>query len=115
MPILRKSIRDEAPESQIFGIDEAIAKISTQLMTPTKNNIYTISDVTPEEIFGIALILEMGDKFNSKIIKKWVDNFLMLRVSRLRLGRKELMMIGTGMRQQEERKKGTSNLFAGLQ
>lgn len=112
---LRKSIRESTPESQIFGIDEALAKISTQLMTPTKDNIYTISDITPEEVFGLSVLSTMAKKFDSKMIQDWIDNFLLLRVSRFRLGRKELLMLGSGMRQQTEQKKGgTADLFMGL-
>lgn len=115
MAKLRKSIRDETPESQVFGIDEALAKISTQLMTPTSDNIFTISDITPEEVFGLSFMLRFAGRFKSSMVEGWVNDFLLLRVSRLRMGRKELMMLGSGMRQQSEKKKGgTQDLFAGL-
>jgi hypothetical protein len=115
MASLRKSRREETPESQVFGIDEALAKISTQLMTPTKDNIFTISDITPEEVFGIAILLSYAKKFGSSIIQNWVDDFLLLRVSRMRLGRRELLALGTGLRQESEKKRGsTVDLFAGL-
>lgn len=115
MAQLRKSIREETPESQVFGIDEALAKISTQLMTPTKDNIFTISDITPEEVFGISVLLSYAKKFKSQLIQNWADDFLLLRVSRMRLGRKELMTLGTGLRTESEKKRGgTQDLFAGL-
>jgi hypothetical protein len=112
---LRRSIRESNPESQVFGIDEALAKISTQLMTPTKDNVFTISDITPEEVFGLSVLSTYADKFESKTVEKWIESFLLLRVSRLRLGRKELLMLGSGLRQQNEAKKGgTADLFMGL-
>jgi hypothetical protein len=84
-------------------------------MTPTKDNIFTISDITPEEVFGVALLLSYAKKFNSNLIQNWVDDFLLLRVSRMRLGRKELLMLGTGIRQESEKKRGSSiDLFQGL-
>jgi len=116
MARLRKSIRDETPESQVFGIDEALAKISTQLMTPTQDNIFTISDITPEEVFGLSFMLRFASKFKSHMVEDWVTEFLLLRVSRLRLGRKELILLGSGIRQQSEKKKGgVQDLFSGLQ
>jgi hypothetical protein len=116
MSVLKKSVRSETPEAQVFGIDEALAKISTQLMTPTKQNIYTISDITPEEVFGTSVLLSIAKKFKSSMVDEWVDNFLLLRVSRLRLGRKELIVLGAGLRVESEmKKKGTpQDLFAGM-
>jgi hypothetical protein len=85
-------------------------------MTPTEENLFTITDVTPEEIFAIAVLLGYAKKFNSTIAVKWVDDFLLLRISRLRIGRKELLMLGSGMRREAERKRGSAtDLFAGLQ
>lgn len=84
-------------------------------MTPTKNNIFTISDITPEEVFGISILSSFAEKFNSKLVTDWIENFLLLRVSRLRLGRKELLLLGSGLRQQNEAKKTTaSDLFGGM-
>ena len=112
---LRRSIAESNPESQVFGIDEALAKISTQLMTPNKNNIYTISDITPEEVFGLSVLSTFAQKFQSKMIEKWIEDFLLLRISRLRLGRRELIQLGAGIRQQNDQKKvGSGDIFAGL-
>jgi hypothetical protein len=114
--VLRKSIRENAPDSEVFGLDEALAKMSIELMKPEKDKLYTLSDVTPEEIFGLSTILSYAEIFDSKLIKAWVKNFLLLRISRLRLGRKEHILLGSGMRDSSEKtgRKSITDLFSGL-
>jgi hypothetical protein len=84
-------------------------------MSPTKNNIYTISDITPEEVFGISVLSSFAKKFKSELVQQWIEDFLLLRVSRLRFGRKELLMLGSGMKQTSESKKTTAgDIFGGM-
>jgi intein-encoded DNA endonuclease-like protein len=83
---------------------------------PTGNKLFTLTDVTPEEIFGLPTILILGKWFKSKIVDDWVEKFLLLRQSRFRLGRREFMMTATGIREAGEAKKKEklTNVFAGL-
>lgn len=93
-----------------------MAKLSIELMKPEGEKLMTLSDLTPEEIFGISTLLSYAEMFKSDVIKGWVKNFLLLRISRLRLGRKEPIALGMGMHDTSERKgrKSIGDLFAGL-
>lgn len=103
-------------ESEVFGTEEALAKISMELLQPNEEKLLTVTDVTPTEIFGIPTMMELGKIFKSKISENWLREFLMLRISRLRAGRTEFVIVLSGMREFAElKKKGkTTDLFSGL-
>ena len=101
----------------VFGTEEASAKIMEQLIDPRGDMIKTVSDITPHEVFGLATLSMYAYMFRSKYMKNWIDNFLRLRVSRSRLGRKEFEIMIAGMKQAEAQSlKGKSfgSLFGGL-
>jgi hypothetical protein len=103
--------------NEIFGIEEAMAKVNLELMNPIGNKLKTLSDVTPAEVFGISVLNIYQNLFDSKVIKDWIEDFLQLRISRLRLGRREFVSLGTGMSEYaHEKKRGSKggDLFAGL-
>jgi hypothetical protein len=107
----------EAPSSEVFGTEEALAKIAMELLKPEGEKLLTVTDVTPEEIFGLPTLLSFSDYFKSKLIKDWIRNFLLLRISRLRMGRREFILLSTGIKEvAEARKRGgrIGDLFAGL-
>jgi hypothetical protein len=87
-----------------------------ELLKPEGEKLFTVTDVTPEEIFGISTLNRFGKYFKSTIIGDWVKDFLLLRISRFRLGRKEFILLSTGIKEVSEgRKKGkVQDLFAGL-
>lgn len=103
-------------ESEVFGTEEALAKISMELLQPAGEKLLTVTDVTPTEIFGIPTMMELGKMFRSKLSENWIKEFLLLRVSRLRAGRTEFVIVLSGMREFAElKKKGkTTDLFSGL-
>lgn len=106
-----------ATESSIFGTEEASAKIMEQMIDPKFNIVKTSSDITANEVFGLASLTCFADAFKSKMINKWMNEFLLLRISRNRMGRKEFQIMIAGLRQHEESKmKGKSfgSLFGGL-
>ena len=102
--------------SEVFGVEEAIARGFVEFLEPSGKKLYTISDITPAEVFGLSLMRIYGKLFKSKIVDKFINDFLLLRISRFRLGIKEFILGATGIREVEERKKGAkiSSLFAGL-
>ena len=110
--------RDKVPEQQeIVGTEEALARIMLELMNPEKDKLYTVSDATPSEIFGIPTLLAYAKKFKSTLVEEWVKKFLLLRVSRFRLGRREFLLLSTGIKElAEEKRKGkkVQDLFMGL-
>jgi hypothetical protein len=108
--------REDTKESEVFGTEEALAKISMELLSPVEKKLFTVTDVTPSEIFGIPTLLAFAKKFKSDIMETWVEDFLLLRISRLRAGRQEFVIVLSGIRDfSEMKKKGkASDLFAGL-
>jgi hypothetical protein len=87
-----------------------------ELLNPEKEKLYTVTDVTPEEIFGIPTLLRFADSFKSDLIKSWIKDFLLLRISRFRMGRREFILLSTGIKEVSEKRKGgkVGDLFAGL-
>jgi hypothetical protein len=108
--------REDSRESEVFGTEEALAKISMELLEPSEKKLFTVSDITPTEIFGIPTILSFANIFESKIAETWIEDFLLLRVSRLRSGRTEFVIVLSGIREFAElKKKGkVGDLFSGL-
>jgi hypothetical protein len=113
----RKGIKKEVDDRGVVGLDEALARVSMEMMEPTENKLFTITDVTSEEIFGLSGLLTFANKIESDLIKRWVDLFLLMRISRFRLGRKEFLYILGGLQQVSHSKggaKSAKDLFAGL-
>ena len=81
-----------------------------ELLNPKEKKIFTTTDLTPAEIFGIPTLLRYADIFDSDLMRKWVEEFLLMRISRLRLGRKEIMMLMTGLRESMEIAKGKAKI-----
>lgn len=108
--------RKEAPDSQVFGTEEALAKISMELLSPTGDKLMTVTDLTPEEIFSLAYLNRIATIFKSKVMKEWVREFMLMRISRFRRGRQEFLLLGTGIREIGDRKKRgkVADIFAGL-
>ena len=61
-------------------------------------------------------LLRLADIFKSDIAKNWVEDFLLLRISRLRAGRTEFVVVLSGIREfAEMKKKGKiGDLYSGL-
>jgi len=109
--------RKETPTPEVFGTEEALAKIAMEMLKPEGEKLFTVTDVTAQEIFGLSAMLRYAKIFKSKLIEEWVKDFLLLRISRFRLGRREFIILGTGIKEvaEERRKKGKlSDLYAGL-
>jgi len=108
--------REDTRESEVFGTEEALAKISMELLSPVDKKLFTVTDVTPSEGFGIPTILAFANIFDSEMAKTWIEDFLLLRISRLRAGRTEFVIILSGIREFAElKKKGkVGDLFSGL-
>jgi len=108
--------RKKKDDKEVFGVDEALAKMSLELLDPAEQKLFTVSDLTPKEIFILSTLLSYAEKFKSKLIKKWVKYFLLLRISRLRLGRREIIFLGAGLHETGDRrgKKSLSDIFVGL-
>jgi len=105
--------------SDLFGLEEAMAKINMELLNPTGEKLYTVSDITAQEVFPLSYMLTLSKKLNIPLMEKWAEKFLLLRISRFRLGRREFVFISSGLREVSEARKGgqkggLSNLFSGF-
>lgn len=114
------NVRDtyDTGKTRISGTEEALAEIFLELLNPKEENLLTVSDITPEEVFGMSLISTYANLFGSTMLKDWKSNFLRGRISRLRLGRKELVLLGTGINDLLKMKKSgkmkLGDLFQGM-
>jgi hypothetical protein len=86
-------------------LEEALAQISIELLEPVDEKLFTVTDVTPSEIFIFPTLDLWGKRFKSDNIPLFEKNFLLLRISRLRMGRKEFVMMGSGLKDMGEDKK----------
>jgi hypothetical protein len=112
------NIRDKLQKTEggeLFGLEEALAKINLELLNPTGQKLLTVSDVTAMEIFPLAYLYALSEKLGSKIMKDWAEKFLLLRISRFRLGRREFVFISGGLEARSEaRKSGGRGSLGGL-
>jgi hypothetical protein len=106
----------DVSESEVFGTEESLAKISLELLDPKDDKLMSVTDVVPTECFAIPSMIALGKIFNSTLSDKWIRNFMLLRISRLRSGRTEFVIILSGMREYADlKKKGKiSDLYSGL-
>jgi len=110
--MLRKGLRESSPEAETFGLEEAIAKISTKVMSPKTEDLSGLTDLTPNEIFSLSYLSIYAEVFGSEIIKAWIEEFKRNRISRLRTGRKEGLMLGVGAKEDEKVKgRGLGDFF----
>jgi len=107
---------EDIKETEVFGTEEALAKISMEMLEPSADKLLTVTDVTATEIFGLPTMYALGRMFNSDMAKDWIKEFLLLRISRLRAGRTEFVIVLSGIREfAEMKKKGkVTDLFSGL-
>lgn len=93
-----------------------MAKILTELLNPKDEKLFTVTDVTAQEIFGIAAMRRYAQIYKSELMEDWIKDFLLLRISRFRLGRREFVVMSTGVREiaEEKRRRKPSDMFAGL-
>jgi hypothetical protein len=104
-------------ERGVVGPEEAIARIGLELLYAQGEELKSLSDLTPKEVFYLSVLTNVAEFYNSNVMKNFIDNFLKFRISRMRLGRKEMLIFATGLREAtEEVKKGRSvaSLLAGL-
>jgi hypothetical protein len=104
-------------ERGVVGPEEAIARIGLELLYAEGEELKSLSDLTPKEVFYMTTLTNIAEIYDSDAMKNFIDNFLKFRISRMRLGRKEMLIFGTGMREATEeakRGKGMTSLISGL-
>jgi len=104
-------------KEKVVGTEEAVARIGMEFLSPDKENVPLLTDLTPKEIFILTGLKALAEFYGSKIIDKFILTFEKLRVSRYRIGRKELILFATGLKElEEEKRKGKQlgSLLSGL-
>lgn len=107
---------EQTAQEQIMGTEEALARLYMELLNPKGDKLKTVTDVTPQEIFGMPVMLIFGKLFNSKITSDYAEDFMRLRISRTRSSRQEFVFLGSGLAglSADKKAKGLGDLFAGL-
>lgn len=104
-------------EPKVLGTEEAIARLIVELMKTEKGKVKVLSDLDDIEIGVLSLLSTIGENMKIRVIKDFCSNFCKYRVSRFRLGRKEMVDIAsfTGEATADRRKRrNIKDLFAGL-
>jgi hypothetical protein len=95
-------------DDQNLSREEALAKVS--LILARTENPKLLSDITITEVSLLTALHVVGDMLDFKILDVFGENFEMLRVSKERQGRKELLEIASEIRRQPERMGGLGGL-----
>jgi hypothetical protein len=77
------------PGERIISQEQAFAESLLQLSQP--KNIKTLSDLDEEQINYISFLLTLGTYARLTVVNKFCEHFLLLRVSKDRLGRNEII------------------------
>lgn len=100
------------PSEKVLGFEEQIA---SSLSDISPKDIKQRSDLDDEEILNLSVIYLWGEVTGCKTLQKFADNFLKLRVSRFRLGRREIVALGSSAAEPERRRfKTIRDLFSGI-
>jgi len=115
MAATRLSTRPD--QQRVIGQEEAMAIGIQELLETRDNKIKTLSDLDDVEIGTLALLSVIGKSMKIKEIVNFVEEFCQFRVSRYRLGRREVKDVvtygGTGG-EDSRRKKSIKDLFGGM-
>jgi arsenate reductase-like glutaredoxin family protein len=104
-------------KDRLMGTEEAMASGIMELIKTSDEKVRTLSDLDDEEIGVLSLLETMATQLDLSSIKMFVERFCQFRVSRYRLGRREIggVISFAGMGAEEGRKKKSlKNLFSGM-
>lgn len=102
---------------RVLGQEEAMAQALIELMDIQAEKTRTLSDLNEEEVGVLTLLQTMGNRIQVTEINDFVKLFCQFKVSRGRLGRREIINAisfgGIGM---DDRRKSRNikDLFGGL-
>jgi hypothetical protein len=86
------ALQDAEMLSDVSTTEEAMGKIIALLANEDKYKL--ITDVEQNEISNIAGLLAIADTYDITLLKNYLKNYLLLRISKKRLGRKEIVEMG---------------------
>jgi hypothetical protein len=103
--------------NRVLGQEEAMAKALVELMDTEGTKVKTMSDLDESEIGVLTLLNIMGDHLKIQVLSDFVTNYSQFKVSRARLGRREIInSITFGAIGGDDRRKTKSikDLFGGM-
>jgi len=80
-------------QKQILGTEEATALLIQELMR--NDNPKVMTDLSDEEVGVLSLLSTIGEDLKIKELKNFCKNFSLYRISRFRLGRREMTDIAS--------------------
>jgi hypothetical protein len=100
-----------------MGTEEAMASGIIEMLD-RENKLKTLTDLNEKEINALALLETLADRMKIKELGDFVHNFSLYRISRARMGRREVggMVTFAGYGQAEQRggRRTIRDLFSGL-
>ena len=88
---------EERRPKTLMSHDEAVAQNVLKLGEATDEEIKSLSDLDDEEINYLTILFTLADTIDLDVLKIFGNEFLRLRVSKGRLGRKEIVWISSGL------------------
>jgi len=90
--------------------EEALGKIMALLADETKK--FMITDLEPDEIVSLSGLLAVASKYNINILRDFIYYLMLLRISKGRKGREEIIRLGGArMEAQENLRQRLGKLF----
>jgi hypothetical protein len=111
-PLLQES--EENMADDVASSDEATAKIMALLANDDKFKV--ISELSDDEIHRFAALQSIAETYDSKLLQSYIKNYLLLKISKHRKGRTEVIELGIadrkrGMDLGEKLKGGFGRVF----
>src|SRR3972149_3623506 len=103
--------KEDAGE-EVLTTEEALAKVA-MILAKTENP-KLLTELSIEEIVSISVLASIAEKTENHMLKDFLNNFMYLKVSHQRKGRKELLDIAKSIREEPEKGFGRiRKLFGG--
>ena len=108
----------QRPDTQrVLGQEEAMAQALLEMMDIQGEKARTLSDLNDEEVGVLTLLQTMDNRIKVKEIGDFVDLYCKFKVSRSRLGRREIINAISfgGIQMDDKRRRGSiKDLFSGM-
>lgn len=104
-------------DRKVMGTEEAHAVVIQDLLETADLKAKTMTDLNDEEIGILALMQTIGESLKIKELTDFVTHFAQFRVSRNRMGRREMKDIISYSGSQNDdmrRRRSVGELFAGI-
>jgi hypothetical protein len=110
-------VAKDVEAERLMGTEEAVARLIQELIKVSEEKSKVLSDLNDEEVGVLSLLSTIGEKLNISALKSFCLNFAQYRVSRFRLGRREMVNIAsysTGLEPERRKVRSLKDLFSGI-